>query len=46
MEVNSGIIEELIINSPEYVFVIIPLLLILIWQVAFNKKRGNYNSRP
>ncbi len=42
MEVNSGIIEELIINSPEYVFVIIPLLLILIWQVAFNKKRGNY----
>ncbi len=42
MEGNSGIIEELIINSPEYGLVIIPLLLILLWQLLFNKKRGNY----
>jgi hypothetical protein len=42
MEDSNRIIEELILNSPEYAFIITPLLLILIWQVLFNRKRGNY----
>ncbi|NNE37762.1 MAG: hypothetical protein HKN08_05605, partial [Gammaproteobacteria bacterium] len=42
METSNSIIQELIINSPVYGFIIVPLVLVLLWQILFNKKRGNY----